>query len=76
MAVRKTSKAKTSKAKKKNWVQAATQKNKGAFAASASRAGKTTLQYAKEKKDAPGVLGKRARLALTLAELRKKKAKK
>lgn len=38
----------------------------GAFKRAAEKAGKSTAEYAKEKEDAPGVLGKRARLAQTL----------
>ena len=53
--------------KKKNWIQAAVPKSrKGVFGAKAKAAGETTREYAEEKKDAPGVLGKQARLAITL----------
>lgn len=37
---------------------------KGSFSASAARAGKSTAEFAQEKKDAPGKQGKRARMAL------------
>ena len=56
------------------WIQKATAKGKGDFAAKAKAAGKSTAAYAKEKADAPGKLGKQARLAQTLGKLRKKKA--
>jgi hypothetical protein len=36
---------------------------KGAFSGAAAKAGKTTAQYADEKQDAPGKVGKRARMA-------------
>jgi hypothetical protein len=48
-------------------------KHPGAFSASAKRAGKSTAAYAQEKKHAGGVVGKRARLALTLSKMRHKK---
>lgn len=54
---------------KKNWIARATSKNKGKFSAAAKKAGKTTLQYAEEKENAPGKLGKRARLAETLIKM-------
>ena len=47
------------------WIQGAI-KHPGSFRAAAKRAGKTTHEYAEEKKDAGGKVGKRARLALTL----------
>ena len=37
---------------------------KGVFSGAAARAGKSTREYAEEKKSAPGKTGKRARLAL------------
>lgn len=49
----------------KKWVKAAIE-HPGAFKKKAEAAGKTTREYAEEKKDAPGVLGKEARLATTL----------
>jgi hypothetical protein len=39
--------------------------HKGLFKEKADRAGESTHAYAEEKKDAPGALGKEARLALT-----------
>ena len=56
----------------KRWVQKATSEHKGAFKAKAERAGETTREYAAEKKDAPGKLGKEARLATTLMGMHKK----
>jgi hypothetical protein len=47
-------------------------KHPGVFSAAASRAGKTTHEYAEEEKGASGKLGKRARLALTFEGMRKK----
>ena len=56
------------------WIQKATEKGKGKFAAKAKAAGMSTAAFAKSKADAPGKLGKQARLAMTLSKLRKKKA--
>ena len=50
----------------KKWVAGATSNAHGQFRKKAEAAGKTTREYAEEKKDAPGVLGKEARLASTL----------
>ena len=58
---------------KKYWIAAATAHNKGAFSAAAKRAGKSTAEYAQEKKSASGRMGKRARLSMTLMRMRKKK---
>jgi hypothetical protein len=55
----------------KNWIKKAIKK-RGSFSAAAKRAGKSTAEYAEEKDGAPGVTGKRARLAETLMKLRKK----
>jgi hypothetical protein len=63
------------KAKSKNWIAGAIKKP-GSFTAAAKKAGKTTAAYAAEKASAPGVLGKRARLAQTLAKLSKKRKRK
>lgn len=46
---------------------------KGAFKKQAKAAGKGTMEYAQEEKNAPGKTGKRARLALTLRKLAKRK---
>ena len=56
----------------RNWIEKATSKNKGSFSAAAKKAGKSTAEYASEKDDAKGVIGKRARLAETLMSMRKK----
>jgi hypothetical protein len=55
---------------KKKWIKAAT-KERGAFSAKAEEAGKSTREYAEEKRDAPGKLGKEARLAETLMSISK-----
>lgn len=61
------------KPKKQGWMRDAVPKaHQGRFAAKAKAAGKTTSEYAAEKKDAPGVLGKEARLAQTFAKVRPK----
>lgn len=52
----------------KKWIQGAIE-HKGSFSAKAKAAGKSTAEYAREKEDAPGVLGKQARLAETLMRL-------
>lgn len=59
---------------KKKWIAGAI-KRPGSFSAKAKRAGKSTAAYAEEKQDAPGLLGKQARLAKTLARLRKRRKK-
>lgn len=46
-----------------NWIKKGASKHPGLFAAKAKRAGETTREYAAEKKDAPGKLGKEARFA-------------
>jgi hypothetical protein len=51
---------------KKKWIAKATSNAHGQFAAKAKAAGKTTREFAAEKSDAPGRLGKQARLAQTL----------
>ena len=53
------------------WIQKAI-KHPGAFGAKAKAAGKSTREYAEEKKGASGTLGKQARLALTLMGMHKK----
>jgi hypothetical protein len=50
----------------KKWIAGATSNAHGQFAAKAEKAGKSTAEFASEKSDAPGVLGKQARLAKTL----------
>jgi hypothetical protein len=47
---------------------------KGAFTAQAKKAGaSSTMAYAQEKKSAGGTTGRRARLAITLSRLSKRK---
>ena len=58
----------------KRWISEAI-KEPGSFTASAKRAGKSVVQYAEEKKGAPGKLGRRARLAQTLRKLGRKKSR-
>lgn len=50
----------------KNFIADATKNAHGQFKAKAEKAGMTTREYAEKHKDAPGKLGKQARLALTL----------
>jgi len=56
----------------KNWIAGAI-KHPGAETAAAKKAGESTHEYAEKHKHAKGTAGKRARLALTLAKLNKKK---
>lgn len=58
--------------RKENFIADATAHNKGKFAAKAEKAGMTTREYAEEKKDAGGKLGKEAVLATTLMKMHKK----
>jgi hypothetical protein len=48
-------------------------KHPGAFSAAAHKAGKSTSEYAQEKKHAGGTIGHRARLALVFAKMRAKR---
>ncbi len=48
---------------KHKWMKAAFSNAHGQFKAKAKAAGKSTAEYAAEKSDAPGLLGKQARLA-------------
>jgi hypothetical protein len=57
------------KPKLKKWVQGATENAHGQFRRKAEAAGETTREFAREKADAPGLLGKQARLAETLMGL-------
>lgn len=60
---------------KKKWIKAAINPaHKGEFKAKAEAAGKTTREFAAEKSDAPGKLGKQARLAETLIGMHHSKA--
>ena len=56
----------------KKWIQAAIKKP-GALTKQAKAAGMSTMAFAEAKKNAPGTTGKRARLALTLKKLAKRK---
>ena len=49
--------------RKKHWMQEAFSKHPGKFSRKAHKAGKSTMEYAKEEAHAPGALGKEARLA-------------
>lgn len=62
-------------AKKSKWMQAESEREKsagtkGVFSAAASRAGKSTQEFAEENKHAGGKKGKRARLALAFMSAR------
>jgi hypothetical protein len=70
---KKSMKAEDDMAKSKNFIKKAIGNNKGVFKAKAQAAGKSTKEYAEEKKSAPGKLGKEARLAITLMKMNKKK---
>ncbi len=50
-------------AKSKKWMSKAFAGSHGQFKAKAKKAGMSTAAFAKEKEDAPGLLGKQARLA-------------
>lgn len=56
----------------KNWIKGAI-KHPGALTASAKKAGMSPMAFASEHKHDSGTTGKRARLALVLRGLRKKK---
>ncbi len=61
------------KPKSKNWISKAIKpSHKGLFGAKAKAAGKTTRQYAEEKKDAGGKLGKEANFAMNAMNSGKK----
>jgi hypothetical protein len=60
----------------KRWIKKAVSGAHGQFAAKAKAAGETTREYAEEKKDAPGTLGKEARLASTLMGMHHSRAAK
>lgn len=59
----------------KNWIAGATENAHGQFAAKAKKAGKSTREFAEMHKNSPGVLGKQARLALTLMGMPHDKSK-
>ena len=56
-------------AEKKHWIAGAI-KHPGALKRAAARAGKGTMEFAREHQGEGGTTGKRARLALTLSRLR------
>jgi len=56
----------------KNWIAGAI-KHPGSFSKAAKKAGKSTAAFASEHAHDSGTLGRRARLAQTLAKLRKRK---
>lgn len=61
--------------KKKGWIKKAVKPSRrGVFKEKAERAGMSTSAYAEKEKDAPGKLGKEARLAETFAGMRKRKS--
>ncbi len=55
---------------KRNWIKGAI-KRPGAFRKKAARAKMSTKAFARKEKNAPGRLGKEARLAMTLGRMRK-----
>jgi hypothetical protein len=57
---------------KRKWIKAATAGAHGQFRDKAEKAGETTREFAAEKADAPGKLGKEARLAETLMSMHHK----
>jgi len=57
----------------RHWMQKAFGKHPGRFSAKARRAGKSTQEYAREEKNAPGALGKEARLAALGKRLAKRR---
>lgn len=59
----------------KKWIAKATANAHGQFKAKAQAAGESTAAYAKDKADAPGKLGKQARLASALMGMHSKRKK-
>ena len=59
----------------KKWIAGATKGAHGQFRKKAEEAGESTREFAEEKKDAPGKLGKEARLASTLMAMHHDKKK-
>ncbi len=57
----------------KKWIAKATEKNKGKFAKKAEKAGESTAAFAAKHAGDKGTLGKEARLAETLGEMRRRK---
>lgn len=64
-----------SEKKKKKWIKKAVEDGEGKFSAKAKAAGKSTAEFAAEKYDAAGKLGKEARLAKTLMKMNKPSSK-
>ncbi len=62
-------------AEKKKWIKGATAGSHGQFRKKAEAAGETTHEYAEEKKDAGGTLGKQANLALNLMGASERRSK-
>lgn len=56
----------------RNFIQGAI-KHPGSFTKQAEEAGESVQEYAHEKEHAPGRTGRRARLAITLSKLSKRK---
>lgn len=62
---------------KDKWMQKAVpESHKGLFTRKAKTAGKSVAEYASEKKDAKGKLGKEARFALTATKISRSRKKK
>jgi hypothetical protein len=61
--------------REKHWIAGATDNAHGQFAAKAKKAGMSTRAYAEANAGAKGLLGKQARLALTLMGMHHKGAK-
>lgn len=59
--------------KKSNWIKKGASAHPGLFAEKAKKAGKTTREYAEEKKDAGGKLGKEANFAINAMGAAKKR---
>ena len=56
----------------KKWIAGAI-RHKGALTASAKKAGESPMEFAQQHKHDSGTTGRRARLAITLSHMRKKK---
>jgi hypothetical protein len=59
--------------KKKGWIKKGASKHPGLFRKKAERAGETTREFAEEKKDVGGKLGKEANFALNAVGAAKKR---
>lgn len=60
-------------AKRGNWISGAI-KHRGALTAQAKKAGMSPMAFARKEQGAGGVTGRRARLALTLGKIRRRKS--